>query len=176
MSETKERAVFRVFIRGTLEQVWAELTRTDQVQRAMFGSRMHVDRLAPGGQIRMRTPSGKFTSVAGRIVEVSRPRRFSHTFRFTTYDDPPCTVTYELEEVEGGVQLQLVVDDMPSGTRTAKNMRRGGTFITKTLKVIVERGAPPLGTRLLLGVLAMFEPFTPKAARSEAWPLERAVD
>ena len=74
MSET-ERAVFQVFIRGTIERVWEELTRTEGLQRAMFNSRMHVDRLAPGGQIRMRTPSGRFTSVAGRILEVTRPRR-----------------------------------------------------------------------------------------------------
>ncbi|HUP21885.1 MAG TPA: SRPBCC domain-containing protein [Thermoanaerobaculia bacterium] len=174
MSET-ERAVFKVLIHGTLEQVWEELTRTEGVQRAMFNSRMHVDRLAPGGQIRMRTPSGKFTAVAGRIVEVTKPRRFSHTFRFTSYDDPPCKVTYELEEVEGGVELRLVIDDLPKGTKTAKSMLQGGPFITKTLKAIVERGAPALGTRLLLGLMGLAEPFTPKRARSSEWPLEREV-
>jgi uncharacterized protein YndB with AHSA1/START domain len=174
MSET-ERAVFEIFIRGTIEQVWEELTRTEGVQRAMFNSRMHVDRLAPGGQIRMRTPNGKFTSVAGRIVEVTRPRRFSHTFRFTSYDDPPCKVTYELEEVEGGVTVRLVVDDMPKGTKTAKSMLQGGPFITKTLKAMVERGAPPLGTRALFVLFKLLEPFSPKSARSSAWPLEREV-
>jgi hypothetical protein len=114
--------------------------------------------------------------VAGRILEVTRPRRLSHTFRFTTYDDPPCTVTYELEEVEGGVELRLVVDDMPKGTKTAKSMRRGGTFITSTLKAVVERGAPPLGTRLLFVLFRALEPFSPKRARSSEWPLERQVD
>lgn len=171
-----ERAVFQVFIRGTIERVWEELTRTEGLQRAMFNSRMHVDRLAPGGQIRMRTPSGRFTSVAGRILEVTRPRRLSHTFRFTTYDDPPCTVTYELEEREGGVELRLIVDDMPTGTKTAKSMLRGGTFITRTLKSIVERGAPSAGTRLLFVMFGLLEPFSPKKSRSTEWPLDRPVD
>ena len=175
MSET-ERAVFQVCIRGTIERVWEELTRTEGLQRAMFNSRMHVDRLAPGGQIRMRTPSGRFTSVAGRILEVTRPRRFSHTFRFTTYDDPSCTVTYELEEVEGGVELRLIVDGMPKGTKTAKSMLRGGAFITSTLKSIVERGKPSAATRFLFVLFGMLEPFSPKRSRSSEWPLDRPVD
>ena len=50
MSKT-ERAVFEVFIRGTLDQVWSELTRTDAPQRAMFNSYLHTDRLARGAQL-----------------------------------------------------------------------------------------------------------------------------
>jgi uncharacterized protein YndB with AHSA1/START domain len=170
--EGKERAVFKIFIRGSMDAVWHELTKTDAVQPAAFGSRMFVDRLAAGGQLRMRTPNGKYTAVAGEILEVRRPRRFSHTFRFTNYDDPPCTVIYELDEVDDGVELKLIVEDMPAGTKTAKNMKQGGGFITKTLKAVVETGKPPFSSRLLLGLFSLLAPFTtPARCRSERWPL-----
>ena len=61
---------------------------------------------------------------------------------------------------------------MAAGTKTAKDMERGGPFIVKTLKAIVETGRPPLGTRLLYVLFGLLGPFTPKKCRSENWPLE----
>ena len=55
MNET-ETAVFRIRIKGTVDHVWQELTRTEGLQRAMFNSRLHTDGIRPGGQLRMRAP------------------------------------------------------------------------------------------------------------------------
>jgi uncharacterized protein YndB with AHSA1/START domain len=172
-----EKAVFRVRIRGTLEAVWREITKTDERQACMFNARMHTDGLAPGGQIRMRTESGKFTSVVGEVLVFEPPRRFSHTMRFTAYDDPPCIVTYQLNEVEAGVvEFTLTCENIPSGTKTAKDMKRGGNMIVKTLKVVVETGRPTLATRLLYVFFGLMEPVMPKRARSENWPLDRRAE
>jgi uncharacterized protein YndB with AHSA1/START domain len=170
MPET-ERAVFKVFIRGPIEAVWHEITRTDAVQRCMFNTRLHTPGLKPGAPIRMRTKNGKYTGVVGEVLEFDPPHRYAHTFRFTNYDDPPCKVTYELKEVTGGVEFTLFVDDMPAGTPTAKQMKQGGTLIVNTLKAIVETGRLPLGTRLLYVLFKVLEPFSPKRTRSENWPL-----
>ena len=170
MTDT-EKAVFKVIIKGTIDAVWREITKTDELQQCMFNARMHTDGLKPGGQIRMRTDSGKFTNVVGEVLEFDPPHRFSHTFKFTTYDDPPCTVTYELKEVSEGVEFTLSVDNMPAGTKTAKQMTRGGDFIVKTLKEIVENGQPSFGTRMLYTVFKVMEPFSPKSSRTENWPI-----
>jgi uncharacterized protein YndB with AHSA1/START domain len=171
------RAKFKVFIRGTLDQVWHELTKTDEVQKAMFNSRLHTPGLEPGAPIRMRTPNGRYTGVAGEVLECRRPLRFSHTFRFTTYDDPPCTVIYDLEQVEGGVELTLTIEDLPAGTKTAKQMIQGGTWICKVLKSVVETGRPPLMARILYPVLGLLEPvMTPKRCLTENWPLAGGAD
>lgn len=170
MAET-ERAVFRVVIKGSIEDVWREITKTDEDQGCMFNMRLHTDGLAPGGQIRMRTISGKYTGVVGEILEFDPPRRYSHTFRFTNYDDPPCKVSYDLREVDGGVEFTLTLDDMPKGTKTAKQMTQGGTMIVNTLKAIVETGRPSFGTRLLYGLFKVMEPLQPKRCLSEHWPL-----
>jgi len=154
--------------------VWREITKTDEPQQAFFNARMHRLGLAPGSPIRMRTPDGRYTSVVGEILEVDPPRKLCHTLKFTAYDDPWCRVTYELQETSEGVEFTLTSEDILPGTKTAKDMSRGGDFIAGNLKAIVENGRPALGTRLLYALFPLLAPFTPRACRSENWPLEAA--
>jgi hypothetical protein len=66
----------------------------------------------------------------------------------------------------------MILDDLPKGTITAKQMKQGGTMIVNTLKAIVEKGRPSLGVRILYNVVfPLAEPFSPKKIRSENWPL-----
>ena len=170
MSET-ETAVFKVFIRGPIEKVWREITKTDEVQQCFFNMKMDTNRMEVGGEIRMRTKSGKNTGAVGEILVHEPPHRFGHTFRFTQYDDPPCKVFYDLKEVDGGTEFTMTLEDLPKGSKTAKDMVRGGPMITNTLKAIVETGRPTLGTRALYVVFGLMEPLSPKSMRTENWPL-----
>src|SRR5690606_5051762 len=136
-----EKAVFKVFIEAPVERVWEELTRRDQPTPVFFGCALRVRGdngddgvLTSGAAIRMRTKDGKHTVVVGDVTEFDPPRRFAHTFRLTTEDDPPCTVVYDLEPAGGGTNFTLTILDLPEGTKTAKHMLQGGPFITATLK------------------------------------------
>jgi len=174
VSVTKEgetRAVFRVHINGTIDAVWREITRTDAPIPAFFNSRMHVGTLAAGSKLAMRTPDGRYTGVVGEILEFDPPRRFAHSFRFTNFDDPACKVIYDLEETDGGVRFTLTIEDLPVGTKTAKQMIQGGTLIANTLKAVIETGRPTFGTRMLFVLFKLMTPMTPKKCRSENWPV-----
>ncbi|CAN5556520.1 hypothetical protein BH11PLA2_BH11PLA2_06000 [soil metagenome] len=166
-----ERAIYKVFIRGSIDAVWSEITKTESIQQCMFNMRLHTPGLKVGAPIQMRTKSGKHTGVIGEVLEFDPPHRYSHTFQFTNFDDQPCVVTYDLKEVTGGVEFLLTIDRLPNGTRTAKQMKQGGTLIVNALKAIVERGRPPFGTRLLYKLFRIMEPFSPRRTRSENWPL-----
>lgn len=163
--------MFRVRIRGSIEDVWQEITRTDAPIPAFFNSRMEARALRPGAKLAMRTPDGKYTGVVGEILEFDPPRRFAHTFRFTSYDDPPCKVIYTLEEKGDGVEFTLEIEDLPAGTKTAKQMVQGGKMIVNTLKAVIETGRPAAGTRMLFGLFKLMQPLTPKRCRSENWPV-----
>ena len=78
-----EKAVFKVHIKGTIDEVWHEITKTDELQVAMFNTRMHTNGLEPGGKIHMRSGNGKYTGVVGEVLEFDPPNRFVHTFKFT---------------------------------------------------------------------------------------------
>jgi uncharacterized protein YndB with AHSA1/START domain len=166
-----EPTYFRVRIKGRIEDVWNEITKTDSVQKCFFNSRMHVQRFEPGATIQMRTPNGRYVGVVGEILEFDPPRRFSHTFKFTNLDDPPCRVTYELKEAGDFVEFTMILEDVPAGTKTEKQMTQGGTMIVNTLKAVVETGRPGLGTRLLYLLFAVMQPFTPSRCKTANWPL-----
>src|SRR6266480_3250448 len=120
MAETQApttSAVYKVVIRGTIQAVWREITKTGAAQQAMFNMRLHTTGLKPGAPIRVRTKSGTYTPIVGEVLEFDPPHRYAHTFRFTQYDDPPCKVTYDLKEVTGGVEFTLTISDLPEGTK-----------------------------------------------------------
>ena len=168
-----KKQVFRIVIAGSQEAIFRELTATDRPLGAIFNSHMHTTGLRPGGRIQMRTVSGGHVIVEGDIVEYDPPRRFVHTHRFTQHDDPVCQVTYELKPVAGGIEVTLTVDDVPVGTRTAKGMASGGTFMLENLKSIVETGRPTFKARLMYAMFGALEFMLPARTRTERWPLER---
>lgn len=167
------KAVFRIVIDGTMEAVFRELTKTGEPQGAVFNSMLTLDQpgLVRGRKMQMRTVSGEHAIVVGEVVEHSPPSRFAHTHRFTQYEDPSCTVVYDLRKVEGGVEVTLTVEGIPAGTGTEKEMMKGGDFILKNLKAIVETGRPPFGTRLMYAMFGALEFLLPAKTKSEKWPL-----
>jgi uncharacterized protein YndB with AHSA1/START domain len=167
-----DRAVFKVFIRGSADAVWREITKTDSLQAAMFNMRLVTPGLAPGAPIRMQTRSGKFVGIVGEVLEYDPPRKYSHTFKFTQFDDPPCIVTFELNPVATGVEFTMTLSNLPPGTKTTKQMVSGGKLIINTLKAVVETGRPKLGVRLLYRIFGLLESKTPAKCKVENWPLE----
>lgn len=167
------KAVFRIVINGTMEAVFRELTKTGEPQGAVFNAVLTLDRpgLVRGRKMQMRTVSGRHAIVVGEVVEHEPPARFAHTHRFTMFDDPVCTVVYDLRKVEGGVEVTLTVENIPAGTATGKEMMKGGDLILGTLKAIVEAGRPPLGTRIKYWAFGALESVLPAKTKSENWPL-----
>ena len=170
------REIFTIHINGTIDAVWHEITKQGEPQQCFFNMQMHTPEKepVPGSTLHMRSKSGKYTGAIGKILEFDPPRRFSHTFKFTHLDDPECIVTYELEEAaaaEGGVEFRMILDNLPEGTKTAKQMKQGGTMIINTLKAMVENGKPSFGTRMLYMLFRLLEPLSPKKSLTSNWPL-----
>lgn len=170
------RQVQRVIIRAPIEKVWEALTRTDAVLPFFFCSVMNTTKLAVGAPIRMRSPDGKWTAVVGEVVEFDPPRCFAHTFRFTNLNDPLCLVRYELKAIEGGTEFTLTSENVPTGTKTEKQMASGGKLIADTLKVYVETGRASFLAKVIRVVNILTAPFAPRQCRSENWPLDKRIE
>lgn len=165
--------MFRVVIDAGIDAVWREITRTDVPQGAFFNMRLHTPGLRAGAPMQMRTASGKYVGAVGKVLEFDPPRRYVHTLKFTNLDDPECIVAYDLKDLGGKVEFTMTVDKIPVGTKSGKQLVKGGTMIVNTLKAIAETGRPGLGTRLLYAVFRIMEPMTPKRCRVEHWPMNR---
>ncbi len=174
-NEIAPDAMYRVTINAPIEDVWAELIRTDRPLPFFYGAVCDTPGLQENAPIRMRSPNGKHTSVAGTVTVFEPPYRYGHTFKFTHLDDPVCTVLYELKATPHGTEFTLTTQNVPANTQTGKAMAGGGKFITENLKALVETGRPTLSGRMLLFIIALMGPLAPKACLSENWPMDRKI-
>ncbi|MEM7456932.1 MAG: SRPBCC family protein [Planctomycetota bacterium] len=168
--------VSRVVINAPIQKVWDTLTNQGDVLPFFFGTIMHTTRLAPGAPVRMRSPNGKYTGVVGDVIELDPPYKYSMTFKFTNFDDAVCMVIHELKEVEGGTEYTLTSKDIPVGTKTEKNMKQGGTFITNELKYNVETGKATTMAKFIMFMGKMTGFLSPKSSLSSNWPMDRKVE
>ena len=121
--------------------------------------------------MRMRHPNGKIAMVVGEVLEFQPPHRYAHTFQMTNLEDPPCVVTYELVEKDGGTEFSLIISDAIEGSKLHKEMIGAQGFTSKNLKAMAETGKPAFSGRMvgLLGpVIGML---AKKRQRIENWPL-----
>lgn len=173
--ESRERQFYRVTINAPIHKVWAELTRTDSVLPFFFNSVCKSPGMEKGAPIRMVSKNGKYAAVVGDILEFDPPHRYAHTFKFTTLDDPPCVVRYELEEAGDATEFTLITEGVPAATKSEKYMEQGGHFITANFKAFVETGKATFGGRFALFMMGLSAPFTPSSAKAENWPFDREI-
>ena len=170
------KSVYKITIQASIEDVWHEITKSDEPIACFFGSVMDTPGLKPGAPIRMRTPNGKYTGVVGDILECYPPNLLSMTFKFTQLEEPPCIVTHQLKEVEGGTEYTLTNEKVEPGSQTEKYMTGGADFIIKTLKASVEKRPLPFKSKFILFMCKVTEPLTKKVALSVNWPFERKIE
>ena len=175
--ETAEKTYNRVVIRAPIEKVWAELTREDTVLPFFFNSTCRTpDGLKVGAPLRMVSKNGKHAAVVGDVLEFDPPYRYAHTFKFTSLEDPPCIIRYELKEVDGGTEFTLISERVPAGTKSEKYMTSGGEFIANNFKAYVETGKATASGRFALFMMGLTAFMTPSASKIENWPFDRKID
>ncbi len=161
--------VFKTRIRGTVEDVWRQITKTNEVQGVMFNMKLDSS-LEVGERAHYLSPDGKYTGIVGEVLEFEPPNRYAHSFKFTNYEEPGCKVLHEVEDVgDGEVEYRMTCTEMVPDTKTTKQMTQGGDMIVKNLKTLVETGKLPFGTRVLYGIFALTAPFSPKKMLTENW-------
>ena len=172
--KNQSKSIYKVIINAPIDKIWSELIRVNSPRPFFFGGVCNTpdNILQLGTPFRMDSPNGKYASVVGKVIEFDPPYRYSHSFKFTSYDDPPCKVTYILKEVEGGVEFTLISENFVIGSKTQGSMESGGKFIVDNLKSLVENGKPTFGGRVILTIIALMTPFTPSKCQIEHWPFD----
>ncbi|NNJ67432.1 MAG: hypothetical protein HKP54_05280 [Boseongicola sp.] len=163
----------RTFIKAPIETVWSTLVATDKALPFFFGSMCQTtDGLKPGASYRMVNPNKKIAMVVGEVIAFEPPRLYAHTFQMTNIDEPPCKVTYELVEKDGGTEFSLIIENAVEGGKLIKEMVSAQAFIGGNLKALCETGRPAFSGRMV-GVLSpIFGMLAKKQQRIENWPLK----
>jgi uncharacterized protein YndB with AHSA1/START domain len=135
--------LYVLYIRTTADKLWQALTdpaqtvqyfhKTEIVSNFQVGSAIDYMVDGEGGK--------KRSAVTGKIVSVEPRKRLGYTFKFPGNEDPPSTVTYELEP-QGDVTKLTVTHDFPEANDTFKGTSQGWPKILNALKTLLETGEP----------------------------------
>ena len=168
------KAVFKVLIGGTREEVYREITRTDRPLRALPNARLCTAGLEADARVQLRTATGEHTLVDGVVVAHDPPRFFAHTVCYTRFRDPAFVVNYELRDARAEVELVMTLEDLPLGTRTSGLAMRQASRYVNELKHVVENGAPSTMARVRDIWASLMEFALPADTLTQHWPLEVA--
>jgi uncharacterized protein YndB with AHSA1/START domain len=166
---TATTQVYRVHIRATPQAVWDAITKPEWTERYGYGVRAEFD-LRPGGAYRAPTSEAmrrvgaergfEVTEMAvdGEVIEADPPRRLVQTWRLLMDREIAAEgftrLTYEIDEVQGGVTRLTVVHDLASapklavlvaGSLEAEGAGGGWSWVLSDLKTLLETGRPLAG-------------------------------
>jgi uncharacterized protein YndB with AHSA1/START domain len=126
--------VYRVYIKATADAIWTAITDPEWTDRYGYGGHVHYD-LKPGGSLVVNPGVEMVKGAAamgyelpdviidGEVIEADPPRLLKSTWRMLmdpgTAAEPASTLTYEIEEHDGGVCSLTVVHELPSSPLTA---------------------------------------------------------
>lgn len=158
--------VISIHIAVPVQRVWDEITKTGRVQRALYNTVLE-SQLVPGSRLRYYSPDKKRVFIVGEVVAVEAPRKFSHTYMFTTRLEPPTLVTWELAEERGGCRVTITHSGWTAAHKTPEKVAAGWKEILGLLKHELETGKLPFKTRLLFTVMGWFLFAMPKTTRKE---------
>lgn len=158
--------ILSILIKAPREKVWAEITKIGELQRPVMNTVLQGP-LKPGGKLRYLSGDGKNGFVVGKVVELSPPSRFSHTFMFTTRPEEPTLVIWDLEEDPEGTRVTLTHRGWKNQVKTHKGVVKGWAQILKLLKMEVETGKIPVSTKIKYRILGTLTFLLPKSTRIE---------
>lgn len=161
-------AVLSIHIDVPVRRVWDEITKSGRVQRALYNTVLECE-LRPGSRLRYYSPDRKHVFIVGEVVEVDPPKKFSHTYEFTTWKGGgPTLVTWELEEEDGGCRVTVTHSGWtPEHGKAAEKSAAGWKEILELLKQELETGEIPLKTRIVYRIMGWFTFMMPKTTRTE---------
>jgi uncharacterized protein YndB with AHSA1/START domain len=135
--------VYVLYIRTSADRLWRAIVDPELTLQYFHNTAIQSD-LRPGSSIDyMKTGDDgeKRSAVSGKVVEAEPNRRLVHSFAFPGYDDPPSTVTYDIEQMGDVVKLTLT-HEFEAENETFKGTSEGWPSILSGLKTLLETGEP----------------------------------
>lgn len=159
--------VVSIHIAAPVDRVWAEITKVGAVQRALFDTVLECE-LRPGSRLRYYSRDRKRVFVVGEVVEVDPPRRFVHTYRFTTWKTETSTlVAWELADEAGGCRVTVTHSGWTTEHgKLGEETDTGWRGILEVLSHEMETGRIPWKTRLTYRIMTWLSFMLPRATRT----------
>ncbi len=158
--------VTSIHIDVPIERVWEAITKTGALQPALYNTVLDCE-LTPGSRLRYYSPDRKRVFIVGEVVEVDPPRKFAHTYRFTTWKTGgPTLVTWELEDEGEGCRVTVTHSGWTDEHKAPEKSAAGWKEILGLLKHQLETGDIPAKTKRMYRVMGWFMFMMPKTTKT----------
>jgi uncharacterized protein YndB with AHSA1/START domain len=141
---SKAKFVYVVYIATTAEKAWQALVQ-GEVTRQYWGHE-NVSDWKPGSRWEhTRADASRKVELAGRVVEVTPPRRLVITWaRPEDFADAAnhSRVTFELDPLGDMVRLTVTHDELVAGSDMERGIQEGWPRVMSSLKSFLETGKP----------------------------------
>jgi len=128
--------VYETDINTTPEKLWQALTRGEITRRYWFDRRIESD-WAVGSPVRFYDGASETVTDSGVVLESDENKRLVYSFRQEGFSEHYTRVAFDLEQIEGGVRLRLVHDEL-ADPDDVDGWRQGWTPILNNLKEFFE--------------------------------------
>jgi uncharacterized protein YndB with AHSA1/START domain/DNA-binding transcriptional ArsR family regulator len=146
MSPTKPQQLYILYIRTSVDKLWDAITNPAVTAQYFHNTEVRSDfQVGSAIDYLMEHENGeKKSAVTGEILEMEPMKRLVHSFSFPGKDDPPSTVTYDIES-QGDVTKLMVTHDFEAEDDTFKGTQQGWPHIFSAMKTLLETGEPLSG-------------------------------
>lgn len=144
---SKPEFVYTIYIRATLEQVWAGLIEPEFTRQYWMHDNVSDWKVGSKWEHRQANESAKVV-IEGTVVESDRPKRLVLTWAPPADQDNPdkvSRVTFELAAQEGWpggpwTQLKLIHSDLEPDSEMLTSVSWGWPAVASGLKSVIETG------------------------------------
>ncbi len=142
MSMEKTSFVYVTYIASTPDKVFDAITKPEIARR--YWSHENVSDWKPGSRWEhVRANDERTVELAGKVVEVSPPKRLVITWANASQASDPAAhsrVTFEIEPYEAMVKLTVTHDELEAGSGMAKGIAKGWPIVLSSMKSLLETG------------------------------------
>ncbi|ALG06778.1 ArsR/SmtB family transcription factor [Kibdelosporangium phytohabitans] len=124
MTTTRTVQVNRVYIKASAQTIWDAITKPEWTVKYGYQAPVEYD-MRVGGAYRglaseaMKEQGAPDVIIDGEVLEADPPHKLVQTWRMTYTGEPATTLTYELDEKEGGICCLTVTHDVTDAPQTA---------------------------------------------------------
>jgi len=138
---SKPKFVYTTYIRTTPDKLWEALTGGDFTKQYWGGYRIESD-WKIGSPMKFYAADGSLAH-SDRVLEADRPKVLSYTWKplgKNMPDEPPSTVTFELEQKGEFVKLTVTHSEFPEDSKMFPMISNGWPMVISSLKTMLETG------------------------------------
>ena len=135
---TKPEFIYTTYIKSTVDKVWNAITNPE-FTRQYWGERANASDWKKGSKWKHVDDEGG-VYVGGEVLESARPKLLVLSWVDPENPADHSKVTFELEQIEDQVRLNVVHGDFQPGSIMADKVTKGWPVVLSSLKSFLETG------------------------------------